>query len=205
MLATSSFERRTLSASVFLHLALFGLLLSWQGFSPATRQWVEVDLLAPRGQSEAVSPVAPIRPQRQTKAPNSVRPQTSVASDTAPVSKAAEFMNETGQSQSELGRRDGIEATARDRYLYELRNALERSKVYPAMAKRLGQQGRVMVKFLVDSSGRVTSAEVIEASRFPLLNEAAQKLVVNLSGLKPIPQEVGKSKWEFVLPVDYQL
>lgn len=43
---------------------------------------------------------------------------------------------------------------------------------YPREARRLGQKGAVELKFMVDSDGAVTKAEVEKSSGHPLLDEA---------------------------------
>lgn len=48
-----------------------------------------------------------------------------------------------------------------------------RPPLYPLEARQLGQQGRVVVRALVDAQGRVAHAEVKESSNHPLLDQAA--------------------------------
>lgn len=49
---------------------------------------------------------------------------------------------------------------------------------YPAEARRKGQSGTVVVQFTVDASGRVTYANAISPSPWPLLNQAAVRGVM---------------------------
>lgn len=44
---------------------------------------------------------------------------------------------------------------------------------YPKMAQDLGQQGRVVIAFTVDESGRIVSAEIKESCGFPILDRSA--------------------------------
>jgi protein TonB len=48
---------------------------------------------------------------------------------------------------------------------------------YPRAAMRLGQEGTVVVRLTVDESGRVTAAEAVSPSPWPVLNEAALRTV----------------------------
>ena len=48
---------------------------------------------------------------------------------------------------------------------------------YPAAAKRLGQEGAVVVRFDVNGQGQVTSAELQQPSPWPLLNQSALRVV----------------------------
>jgi protein TonB len=48
---------------------------------------------------------------------------------------------------------------------------------YPLLAVRGGQEGTVRIRFQVDEAGRITKAEVAEASPWPLLDESALRTV----------------------------
>lgn len=52
------------------------------------------------------------------------------------------------------------------------------SPSYPAEARRKGQTGTVVVQFTVDSGGRVTFANAISPSPWPLLNQEAVRTVL---------------------------
>jgi protein TonB len=49
---------------------------------------------------------------------------------------------------------------------------------YPLQAKRDGQQGRVVLRVLVDQVGKVKEVEIMKSSDFPLLDEAASNAVM---------------------------
>jgi len=48
---------------------------------------------------------------------------------------------------------------------------------YPAEAKKLGQEGVVLLRVEVDGKGSVASVTLRQSSGFPMLDEAAQKVV----------------------------
>ena len=48
---------------------------------------------------------------------------------------------------------------------------------YPELAKQMGQQGRVVIAFTVDESGRIINASVKESSGFPILDRSALESV----------------------------
>ncbi len=107
----------------------------------------------------------------------------------------------TGQYGVENGREAGLE----ERYSLELRQLMDKYKVYPVMARKMGIQGRVMVRFTLDRSGAVQSFEVIQPAGAEILNSAAKELVKKISGLKPFPQELNRAAWQFEIPVEYRL
>jgi protein TonB len=56
---------------------------------------------------------------------------------------------------------------------------------YPRQAIRQGQEGKIMVRFVVGETGKVTDAEVAVRSPWPLLNEAAVRTVRNHWRFRP--------------------
>lgn len=50
---------------------------------------------------------------------------------------------------------------------------------YPLVAQRAGQEGVVQVRFVVAENGRVTAAEAVAPSPWPLLNDSALRTIRN--------------------------
>ncbi|MBX3018794.1 MAG: energy transducer TonB [Bdellovibrionaceae bacterium] len=141
-----------------------------------------------------------------------------VSDETAPalpkedraIDTVAQTSEESGPSGSAgasevYGTANGIEVSAQERYRIELQAMLEKKKQYPLLAKRLRQQGKVLVKFTLRRDGSVAAAELVSTSEFETLNKAARELISQISGLKPFPDEVKKQQWVFVLPVEYRM
>lgn len=59
---------------------------------------------------------------------------------------------------------------------------------YPAEAKRLGEQGTVLLQLTISPSGVVTSAEIVQSSGFPLLDQTAAAWVQAHWKYKPAVQ-----------------
>jgi protein TonB len=49
--------------------------------------------------------------------------------------------------------------------------------MYPSAAKSADQEGRPVVSYCVDQNSKLTSAELVDTSGFPLLDEAAVRVV----------------------------
>jgi protein TonB len=80
----------------------------------------------------------------------------------------------------------GEAKAAARRYLRRLRRLLERSKRYPALARRNGIQGRVRLSFVILPDGTITSIRIVRSSGTPLLDRAARAALGRVSGrLKP--------------------
>lgn len=75
---------------------------------------------------------------------------------------------------------------------------------YPALSRRLREEGRVVLRVLVDASGRATQMEIRQSSSFPRLDDAAQEAVRRW---KFIPARQGQdtvSAWVLV-PIVFKL
>jgi len=81
------------------------------------------------------------------------------------------------------------------------------AQVYPTLARRMGQEGTVLVRFTVFADGRIDSVRVIESSGSDSLDAATIELfTTGLGGrFPPIPVELNKPNWTFSIPIRYQL
>lgn len=82
---------------------------------------------------------------------------------------------------------------------------LNQNKIYPAMARRLEQQGRVLLKITVDKSGKLLDLKMLKESPFGSLNEAALQMVKKVDQFPPLPKELSHEVVTFNVPVEYKL
>ena len=76
--------------------------------------------------------------------------------------------------------------------------------VYPAMSRRLGEQGKVVVRVLIGADGQPQRAEVKRGSGFPRLDQAALDYVMRC---RYVPGKVGgvpQAMW-YEAPVNFVL
>lgn len=92
----------------------------------------------------------------------------------------------------------------RDAYLARLRARIEAVRRYPDRARRMGHEGKVVVRFMVRAGGQVEGVSVAEAHSSPILNQAAMETVRSLGLLPPLPPELGE-QMEVALPLVYRL
>ena len=92
-----------------------------------------------------------------------------------------------------------------DFYQAQVRQEITQKLVYPPAARRLGQTGRVYVRFILAQTGQVLSFEVVKASPYPALNHAADELVRVAARFPPMPAELGASSKAFQIPIEYHL
>ncbi len=78
----------------------------------------------------------------------------------------------------------------RQRYLADLLRALDRHKSYPLKARRLGREGRVVLRVTVRRDGKITGAVVAESSGVRTLDRAAVKAARRLDRFRPFPRNL---------------
>jgi len=93
----------------------------------------------------------------------------------------------------------------KNKYLSRLRSLIEDKKIYPKSAKRLKQQGRVIVSFLITKEGTFKNISLKDSSKYKKLNKAALELLNNISRFEPIPDELEKNKWVIEIPISYKI
>lgn len=75
---------------------------------------------------------------------------------------------------------------------------------YPMMSRRLGEQGKVMIKALVDETGHAVSVVVHQSSGRPRLDEAAKRAVMEAL-FKPYREDGRAVQVYVVVPVIFKL
>lgn len=86
----------------------------------------------------------------------------------------------------------------------KLLNYIADSIQYPFVAKRLNTQGKVMIRFRVDTSGKVSDATVIRAVDY-FLNKEAVRVVNSMPALTPGTQCGKKINFYVTVPVNFKL
>ena len=90
-------------------------------------------------------------------------------------------------------------------YRNRIRLAVDGHKHYPRMARRLGLEGRVVLGFTILADGRLAGLRVVQSSGSELLDEAALEAVREAAPFPPFPPGLGRERWDFTLPLDFNL
>jgi protein TonB len=212
--------KSSVSLSVMIHGGLFALCLVMGAREASVPLPIGVELMY-GDDTTAPAVAAPVKAKVAAKQVPVVNDENGVSVDkdkkkpeVAPEPQVAStgktLGNPNGNSEKGAltgreGVRNGQEVSPEDRYLFELRKLLERKKRYPALARKMGQTGRVLVSFTLAQDGSLVKSEVVERAAFDSLNEAAHDLVKSISGVKPFPEEIHKTTWNIVLPIDYSI
>jgi protein TonB len=90
-------------------------------------------------------------------------------------------------------------------YLARLLAYLNRYKHYPPEARSARITGVVMIHFVMDKTGRVTTAEISQSSGKPMLDAEALALMQRAQPLPAIPPDFGKDTINAIVPIEFTL
>ncbi|MEJ0025310.1 MAG: energy transducer TonB [Rhizomicrobium sp.] len=96
-------------------------------------------------------------------------------------------------------------AETQQSYLAQLLGYLNRYKHYPPAARAARIQGVVMLHFVMDKTGHVTTFDISRSSGKPALDEEALALIQRAQPLPPIPADFGKDTINAVVPIEFSL
>ena len=92
----------------------------------------------------------------------------------------------------------------RESYVSLIIQEIERKKFYPPLARRLGIEGKVVVRIVVDREGKLKEVSVVKSSGNKILDRAALKLIKKCN-FPPLPPEYQKEVFDVEVPIRYEL
>jgi len=155
---------------------------------------------------------APLLPDRQTEvaAPRPSEPagnieRTAASKGSGEGSPQGAYSGApAARTATGTGEAAGERAEARGRYLERnyayIRDAIQQGIAYPAMARRMGWEGKVVVSFQVLSDGSVRDVRVVQGSGHSALDRAA---VEGVRKAAPFPKPPAEAV--IITPVVYRL
>ncbi|MBK5915396.1 energy transducer TonB [Rhodocyclus purpureus] len=174
--AAQRVSARGVALVALAHLALLGLLMNFDTPPLATPSaTLTVDLIAAEPAAAAKpTPPAPSRPQPRTQPAQLAAPKE--AASIATVSEPPTPLRASSPgTPAKAAASEATSAVSAPRFDADyLHNP---TPVYPAMARRMGEEGRVMLRVFVEASGRAGQVEVQGSSGSPRLDGAAQEAV----------------------------
>lgn len=108
-------------------------------------------------------------------------------------------------SANDAGQIGRLAKTTEEIYIAELKYDLEKRKKYPVMAKKMGHTGRVTIQFEINRRGEIIHSQILEPAAHASLNDSVQKLLLETRNFKPLPDEIQRTTWKFILPVEFKL
>lgn len=102
-----------------------------------------------------------------------------------------------------------VDTHAKRRYLEQLRATIAHlaRDHYPYRARRLGQQGTVTLRFILDAKGQIHNLSLLSSSGYHLLDNAAREIIEEQMRLQfqPFPPGLNLPRLEVTIPIRYQL
>ncbi|MEK9713748.1 MAG: energy transducer TonB [Thalassolituus sp.] len=92
-------------------------------------------------------------------------------------------------------------------YIQDLYQWLARHRTYPPIAKKSKQEGTVLLAFTVNRHGDISESSIKKSSGYPLLDEAAIRMLEKASPLPPVPDDFYPSRnhLPLVMPIEFSL
>lgn len=154
-------------------------------------------------------PTRPLRVEAPADVAESDLPAPSGPEHETPVDTVtAASMATADVGSTEQGSTGGAVRTSTDpwpAYYAAVRDAVERVRRYPFSARLAGLEDRVKVTFRITADGSVEQIVVTEASRFPVLNEAALDTVRRAARFPAPPLLDGQSGVRVTVPLAFTL
>ncbi len=100
---------------------------------------------------------------------------------------------------------DIIDKRVLDGYLGTLQNLIASAKKYPESAQKSGQEGKATVKFTIMKNGEVKNIQLVLKTNYRDLDEEAIAAVKRAAPFSSLPDEIGKSYLDIVLPFRFRL
>lgn len=151
----------------------------------------------------------PSSPQQESAAPTP-RPTATPTPRPTQVAVAPKPTPGAARDSSVLDEEDDEEFTAssllqQQLYIAELKRWSNKFTEYPRRALDRNQQGTVRVSVTIDRQGNVKNAEVVEETRYSLLNRGAVDIVEKASPYPAIPDDIAGENFTFSFPIIFQI
>lgn len=207
--------------AVVLHLALLGLFAyQFESTSPPItppQQYMTVSLVSPETPKPTPpqprpTPQQPVSKQqpvaKQRPAPPSIAPSqptlTSAATATNPVETTASAAQPAPPAPP-------VQAPAKEAPVaivpprFDAAYLSNPAPEYPRISRRMGEEGRVLLKVQVGADGRPTDVSIFKSSGFPRLDESARDTVLRSWRFVPARQADQAVAGTVKVPIDFTL
>jgi protein TonB len=98
-----------------------------------------------------------------------------------------------------------LDPQEKQHYLAALAAKINRSKYYPTGSRRRGEEGKVVVRFIVQKNGELTDFTIVESSGSRRLDAAALKTLRRVTPFRPIPDDLNRDHWPISVPIAFSL
>jgi periplasmic protein TonB len=102
-------------------------------------------------------------------------------------------------------RGEAVDLHVSNRYLFELKEIIERHKEYPLIARRGRMEGTVRINCKLTRTGEVREAKIESSSGHEILDRAALRSVRSVGQFPVVPTEIQDDPFCFVAPITFHL
>jgi len=133
--------------------------------------------------------------------PNAVLSNKTNKGFTSGTSKEYQYKNRAKEATVSLGTQSLKYAS----YMQHIKDAIQNVWVYPQEAQMEGQQGRLLILFSIDKSGKVVKISLLRSSGYPLLDNAAIEAIKDASPFPPLPKRFNIDRLNIYSTFQYSL
>jgi protein TonB len=196
--------------SFSLHALLAVALLFSDTMTKKKTEEISVDVVTlhdfnPNSQNIALVPQQKRRKKSAKKVLSNEKSAVAEAQKNEPTEESLKSDVAIGESDIESSLRGRAPVNETERYLAEIRDQIARQQTYPAPSRSFREEGTVRIRLTLNRSGSVVKIELMEASPYKRLNDAAMRAATKASPFRPFPDEVKFETWKITLPVRFVL
>lgn len=141
------------------------------------------------------------------------KPALDVPVPTAPAEKAAPAATAAAPAAAAKVEEEDEEGPAltaqsllaRQFYVSDAIKKIRSKTKYPQRALDRSQAGNVRVSVVIDREGNILNSDLLESSKFDLLNKEAIEAVKRSAPFPALPEEVSGARFEFTVPIRWTL
>ncbi len=160
----------------------------------------KIDPPKPEKKPEPVKEIAPIQEEVIEELPEPVVEEITEfiePEETAPIEEVQEYI--PPQPSPEVVKK------VTDSYTNQLTRAIAKQKKYPKIAQMRQWQGEVLLNIEIDPQGNLVKADILEESRYKILNNEAIDMVKRASPFPQPPEELKLKNFTVLVPISFKL
>ena len=160
----------------------------------------KIDPPKPEKKPEPVKEIAPIQEEVIEELPEPVVEEITEfiePEETAPIEEVQEYI--PPQPSPEVVKK------VTDSYTNQLTRAIAKQKKYPKIAQMRQWQGEVLLNIEINPQGNLVKADILEESRYKILNNEAIDMVKRASPFPQPPEELRLKNFTVLVPISFKL
>ena len=168
----------------------------------------KIDPPKPEKKPEPLKEIAPIQEEVLEELPEPIvedfseyiEPEETTPTEleeTAPIEETQEYI--PPQPSPEVVKK------VTDSYTNQLTRAIAKQKKYPKIAQMRQWQGEVLLNIEIDPQGNLVKVDILEESRYKILNNEAMDMVKRASPFPQPPEELILKNFTVLVPISFKL